>query len=161
MKTSREYAEEAMEQADGDVLEATAALEAMARNDVSVWQVLTEQLLKTACYDACRSICRSERRVIWNTTGSDAGGKGDRVKAHGNMLMDFPLPGGMKLRDATKQDLMDAAGFYERQAAQMTAVASWLSAIASKVKTKTVGDTLTEVQLRAIKDGERASKAAA
>lgn len=161
MKTATEYAQDAMTQADGDVLEATAALEEMARDDMSVWQVLTENLLKSACYDACRGICRSERRVIWHTTGSDKGGNGERVKSHAATLMDFPLPGGKRLRDATKDDLIEAAGFYDRQAAQMASVAEWLTGIARKVRGKTVGESMTEDQLRSMKDGQQRDKAAA
>ena len=161
MKTAREIAQEIMEQAEGDVLTATELLEAFARQNVQVWQAVTESLLRTACYDACRAICRGERRVIWNAPGYDAGGGGERVKAHSASLMDWPLPGGKKLRDATKKDLLDAAGFYSMQASQMAAVSTWLECIAAKVKAKTVGETLTDTQLRKLRDDTAGSERAA
>lgn len=158
MKTANEIAQEMMLEADGDVLEATAMLEELARQDVEVWQAVTDGLLRTACYDACRSICRSERRTIWHTSGYDAGGNGERIKSHSSSLMEWPLPGGKRMRDATKQDLIDAAGFYAMQASQMAAVSDWLGRVASKVKSKTVGETLTDKQLRTLRDDTSASQ---
>ena len=153
MKESTELAQNVMEDSDGDVLAATERLEKMARKDVEIWQALTEGLLRNACYDACRAVCRADRRQIWYSPNYDAGGNGDRVKTHSASLMDLPLPGGKKLRDATKGDLLEASGFYLRQAAQMRGVADFFAAIAERVKRKTVGNTLTEADLRALKDG--------
>lgn len=147
-----DYAAAAMEQADGDVLKATEILEAQARSNMDVWRELTDTLLRTACYDACRAVCRSERRIIWNSPNYDKGGNGERVKQHANTLLDWPLPGGKKLRDATKQDLLEASGFYSKQAAQMTSIANWLDAVAKKVKTKTVGETLSADDLEKLRD---------
>jgi hypothetical protein len=67
--------------------------------------------------------------------------------------MDWPLPGGKKLGDATRADLIEAGDFYLRQAAQMRGVADFLFAISERVKRKTVGNTLSESDLRALKDG--------
>jgi len=153
MKECTELAQQVMEDSDGDVLAATERLEKMARKDVEIWQALTDGLLRTACYDACRAVCRADRRQIWYSPGYDAGGNGDRVKTHSASLMDWPLPGGKKLRDATREDLIEASDFYLRQAAQMRGVADFLFAISERVKRKTVGNTLSESDLRALKDG--------
>lgn len=161
MKTARELAQEAMDQCGGDVLVATELLEGMANNDADVWHALTADRLKTACYDACRGICRGERRVIWNSPGYDAGGKGERIKQHSATLMDWPLPGGKKLRDANKDDLLEAAGFYSAQASKMQAVSMWLERVADKVKSKTVGQTLTDDQLRSLRDESGATESVA
>lgn len=155
---ANELATQAMEQCDGDVLKATEYLEQTARKDVGVWKALTEGLLRNACYDACRGICRSERRIIWNSPNYSAGGNGERVKQHAETLMDWPLPGGMKLRDATKKDLLEASTFYQKQASKMAAISGWLGAIANKVKTKTVGETLTDEQLRKLRDDTAGSE---
>lgn len=155
-----DYATAAMEQANGDVIKATEILEDQARGDVAIWKVLTEGLLRNACYDACRAICRSERKIIWESPNYDAGGNGERIKQHATTLMDWPLPGGMKMRDATKKDLMEAATFYSKQAAKMSAIAKWLDAVASKVKSKTVGQTLTDKQLMELRDETGATETA-
>lgn len=161
MATATELAQEAMQAANGDVLEATAILEQKARGDMDVWRALTDGLLKKACYDACRGICRTERRIIWNAPNYDAGGNGERIKAHSSTLMDWPLPGGMKLKDATKADLIAAAEFYAKQAANMQSISNWLNQIAKKVKNKTVGDSMTDDQLRKLRDDTGTSKRAA
>jgi hypothetical protein len=153
MKKSTELANEAMEQADGDVLEATKILEAQCHADMDVWRAITQELLRNACYSACASICRQERRSIWTATNYDAGGNGDRIKQHSHSLMDFPLPGGkVKLRDATKAELEAACSFYDAQANQMAAISAWLALVAQKVKNKTVGESLTEAQLRKLRE---------
>jgi hypothetical protein len=72
--------------------------------------------------------------------------------------MDWPLPGGIKLRDATKADLLAASGFYAKQAASMQAISIWLGKVAEKVKTKTVGQTLTDEQLRKLRDDPETSQ---
>lgn len=158
MSEATELAQAAMKAEGGDVLKATKRLERMARKDVAVWQALTEGLLRTACYDACRGVCRSERRQIWYTPNYDAGGNGERVKAHGDSLMDLPLPGGKRLRDATHADLLGANAFYAKQASQMQILANFYLAVAGKVKTKTVGETLTESALRRLKNDAEGSQ---
>lgn len=149
--TARQLAQIAMDQAGNDVLKATEILEQQAAGDIEVWKTLTEGLLRTACYDACRRICISERQAIWFSPGYDAGGKGDRIKEHSKSIMDWPLPGGKALRHANKQDLIDAAEFYKKQADQMASIAQWLNAIAAKVKNRTVEKCLTEAQIRALR----------
>ena len=104
------------------------------------------------CVESTSAVLRSERLSKWLPPNYDAGGKGDRVAAlaEGNaaMLMDFPLPGGKRLGEATADEVRTAAEFYSKQAGNMAHKARWLSMIAARVKDKTVKDALTEKKLR-------------
>ena len=162
MATATELAQEAMEQVGGDVIAAAKILERKARADTDVWIAVTQTLIATACYDACRAVCRSERRQIWVQENYSKSGNGERVKSHGHKTMlDWPLPGGMKLRDAKKADLVQASGFYQKQARSMESIARWLDAIAAQVGRKAVGSVFTDEELRALKNGAGPSKEAA
>lgn len=134
-----------------DVATATEKLEKWARKDKALYDYLTDPYLSQACYNAIRGLCRSERRLIYTAPNYTKGGNGHRVEIHGRSLLDFPLPGGKRLRDATRQDLLEAADFYRKQAADMASKAAWLEKISERVGKKTVGEKLTSEQLEALK----------
>jgi hypothetical protein len=146
-------AEQALEACGGEVAKAAKYLENQARQNTSIWIEVTKHLISKGCYDAIRQQCHAERRKIWYSPNYSSGGNGDRVVTHANSLMDWPLPGGMKLRYATKEDLWKAASFYQKQADQMATVATWLTNIMNKVGRKTVGESLTEKQLINLREG--------
>ena len=141
-------AADALEQAGGNVVEATNILESWAVESWDVYRAVTERLLRQGCYSAVSGICRRNREAIWYSPGYDAQQKGDRVHAHARTLLDFPLPGGKRLADANKKDLQEAMAFYRRQADQMGRVAEWLGKIAQKVGKGIVGQRLTDEDLR-------------
>lgn len=150
--TAEDLARRAMAQAGEDVGEATRILEQWARQNTRIWKAVTEDFLAQGCYAVVRGVCRQERRAIWHSPGYDPGGSGARVRGHARSILDLPLPGGKRLRDATREDLQEASGFYARQARQMAVMAEFLEAVAGKVKgRKTVGDVLTEKQLEQMK----------
>ena len=150
-KSFRNYAKEAMQKADGNVAEASKILEKTCRQNTEAWLSVTEPVLSSACYNAVRGICQEERRAIWYSPNYSAGGNGDRVVNHAKSLMDWPLPGGMRLRDAKANDLIAAAEFYRKQAQQMFDVAGFLEKIAEKVGRKKVENALTEAELIAMR----------
>ena len=64
---------------------------------------------------------------------------------HKEMVLDFPLAGGLKLRDATKEQVLEAAARYRSQASDHTKKAKWLESIAALVKpNRLVGDCVDE-----------------
>jgi hypothetical protein len=149
----QEAAQLAMERADNEVQAATAILEDMACNDPDLYNALLSPFLNVAAYEACRALCRQQRQKIWTAPNYDQGGNGHRVLDHAMSLMDFPLPGGKRLRDATKADLEEASSFFAKQAADMSHKARWLSAIASKVKgKKTVADVFDADSLAKLRE---------
>lgn len=149
-----EAAKQALDAANGDVQIATKAFEHTIRNERDLRDALVDPLIATACYDAIRKICHTERRQVWKppveklVPGKVTGSARVVQLAAGNLLM-FPLPGGKKLGEATRQEISDAAGFYSQQAGDMSHKARWLQLIAQSVPSdKTVGEVLTDNRLR-------------
>ena len=147
----RSLAKSAMEQAGGNVQQASAILERMCHDDEAVWLAVTERVLKSACYDAVRYVCHEQRRAVWYSPNYSKGGNGHRAIAHARTLMDWPLPGGKLLRDATASDLMEAALFYRKQSDQMARIALWLEAVAEKTGKRKVENALSAEQLEELK----------
>jgi hypothetical protein len=132
----------------GDVAGAAKAMETKARANPALWMALTDSLLPQACYDAIRAQCRKERRTIWTAPNYTPGGNGGRVVKHALGLLDFPLPGGKRLRDATADEVRAAAQFYHAQAATMARQGRWLDLVAAQVAPNcTVGQVLDETKL--------------
>lgn len=132
-----------------DVQEATARLVEHLHDDLALYRNAMDSLVTARAYDLIREVCRKERRAIWTAPNYDAAGKGDRVHtAVKHSLLDMRLPNGMKLSEARKSDLLDAQGFYQRQADTMSHIARWLGAVADEVGGKKVGDVLTDANLR-------------
>lgn len=156
-----EAARKALADAGGDVRVATRAMEAVVRANRRLRDDLTEPLLSNACYAAVTAQCRVERRKVWTppaerlvanrTTGSH------RVVqlATGTLLM-FPLPGGKKLGEATRDEIAEAAQFYETQASDMSVKARWLRLVAQSVPgDQKAADVLTDRRLRELQEAAR------
>lgn len=147
----------ALAEADGDVAEATKLLITRVRNDKELRRELLEPLIEYACHQAVARELRSGRSGIWRPVSPErlAGmSDAERVKAlaAGNLLM-FPLPGGKRLGDASRDDISQASRFYEKQAGDMAHKARWLQLIAQSVPPgKTVRGTITEDRLRELQE---------
>ena len=148
-----DLAEQALKESRGDAVKATAILEEHAKRDVSVANDLLMPLLRQACYDAIRSVCRRERRDIWTAPNYTKGGNGQRVTQLASRLMDFPLPGGLPLAKAKREDLEHAVAFYGKQAERMAQIREWLFKVAERVDgRKMVKSCLTERQLAELRE---------
>lgn len=105
-------------------------------------------MLRQGCYETVRGLLREKRGQVYVTSGYDPEGKTDRIRGFARSLMEWPLPGGKPLGEATGADVLSAAEFYERQAEQMQSTAAWLSAIASRLAPQQkVKNALSEAQL--------------
>lgn len=147
-------AAEALAAADGDAAKATKLMAEAVRADGDLRDALTEPLINGACYDAIRKQCQAQRRHIWTAPNYTTSGNGQRVGAlaAGNLLM-FPLPGGMRLGEATRVEIADAAGFYQRQADDMALKGRWLTLVAQSVPYgKKVAEVLTNERLSDLRD---------
>jgi len=114
-----------------------------------------------AAMAAVRAANTSHRMAVWTApTRADLAEQADRAfvlaDAMGDMLLDFPLPGGQPLRSATKEDVTEAAEFYGLRATNMAHKSRWMMKIAAKVpKGETVENMLDNVALiRMKKDTE-------
>ncbi len=131
-----------------NVVEAAKLLEQWASNNQELYRSITEPLLPKVCYEAVRTACHEDRRSVWTAPNYNKAGNGERVISHAHSLLDFRLPGGTLLRDATKNELLAAAEFYRQQANDMNHKALWLSAIAAKVGRRKVANAFTDSKLR-------------
>ncbi|WP_156453760.1 hypothetical protein [Methylobacterium sp. CCH5-D2] len=158
----------ALKTANGDVRTASVALEARVRRDRALRDALTDPLLATACYTAVAVQVRQARRSVWAAPAASrqeaaaapqrrAPEDARRVAqlAAGTLAM-FPLPGGKRLGEATREEIAAAASFYEAQSADMADKARWLRLIAQSVPhAKKVGDVLNERRLRELQTEAR------
>lgn len=142
---------DAVEQTD-TTTEAADLLERWAKQMPSLKAYLLDPWLEKACYQAVSGVHRQNRSVIWTAPNYAKGGNGKRVIAHGKSLLDFPLPGGMLLRDSKQKDLEAAAKLYEQRAQDESAKAAWLRRIAEKVGRKKVESVFSAEQLQALRE---------
>lgn len=146
---------EAAEDAD-DLNEAVDRLLDTARRRPDIYALLMSPHEQTAARQVLGGFFRQERRAIWaRPVGPDA-----RVavlaNAVGAALMDFRLPGGLPLAQASSEEVREAAGFYARQAADMAWKGAWLDRIAASLPDgKTVSEEFTEAQLAAMREATR------
>ena len=155
-----EAVKRALDDAKGDVREATRMLEEAVRQSRRLRDLLLEPLISNACYDAIRAQVRVDRRDVWKApvvklVPSNSGVTGSFRVAQlsaGTLLM-FPLPGGLRLGEATRSEVVEAAGFYASQASDMAHKSRWLMLVAQCVpEDKTVGDVLTDKRLRDLQE---------
>ncbi len=145
----------AFEEAENNARQASALLEQWAKADPELARVILDPHLPTACWKLCVSQCQRNRILIWETPHSDVSGKGERVAylatENARLLLDMPLPirGEPLLRDATKEQVVEAAIYYEKISANMVEKSTLLRLIAKKAKEGSViGQQFTEAALR-------------
>lgn len=164
-----EAARDALSRANNDVQKAAKLLEEAVRSRPKLREAITDPLIVEACYDAVRAQTRVARKVIWNppspslprsTPKAAVLEQASRVihLASGTLLM-FPLPGGKRLGDATRGEISEAAGFYERQGRDMADKARWLRLVAQSVTgKKTASEVLSDTRLRELQVEARRGK---
>lgn len=146
----------------GDLKKAVAAFEASVRGNRALRDALLEPLLADACYQAVARIIRTERRQVWSPPAeklvkSKVTGSHRVVQLAAGTLLMFPLPGGKKLGEATREEISAAATFYEAQATDMGVKAKWLRLVAQSVPgEKKAGDVLNDRRLRELQEAARA-----
>lgn len=151
-------AKQAFDEADGDVRAATAAMERKVLGDRVLRDALTAPLIQAACYEAVTAQCRALRRRVWiaprHETSTPESGRVVAL-ATGTLAM-FPLPGGKRLGEATRDEISAAADFYARQAGDMAFKARWLRLVAQSLTgTKKVKDALSDERLHELQEAAR------
>jgi hypothetical protein len=151
-----DVARESLEDAGGDVIRATDAMVAVVQKDQRLFRDLMSPLVKSACYAAVRSQCRAQRRTIWHAAQPSADSERAKVVALAGGIAatyyDFPLPGGVRLGDAMREEVKDAAGFFAKQSEDMGHKARWLQMIARATPAdKRVRDALTLKKIESMK----------
>ena len=149
-------AREALDDADNDVAKASEALKARLLTRPEVLDRIITEVVSVAVSTRVGGAMRSERRAIILGSMRQIGGGGrDAVRALsavvGRSILDFPLAGGVRLRDATREQVIEQAALYERFAADQAHKARWLNAIAADVPPgAVVGTAITEARAAAL-----------
>lgn len=150
----RLLAREALSEADGDWSDAAARLRARIERDPALRDALLATLIDGATWALIRGAAH-ETRSAYTRPASEASTANaqDRIRHLARVsLYEWPLPGGQKLGDASREELTGAADFYAQLAERNGARGSWLRAIAEKVRgEKVVRDCVTEKQLETLR----------
>jgi hypothetical protein len=131
--------------------DAAKALLAMAKADPDLYRKIMEPYEFSACRDAIDRLRLNERAAIWKAAqGETRSNTSVRALARANTytLLDFPLPSGTRLGDATVSDLTDAIGVYRAQASDMARKARFLELVCGRLKEgQRVSEALTPKEL--------------
>lgn len=151
---------ECLRRAD-DYEAAAVALLAEARTDAEIYAKLLGPYEMRAALDAVRKAASAARDRVWNAPvvmlerpAESAGRLDALVRMNSAMLLDFVLPGGKRLAEATTEDLRGAATFYGKLANDMAWKSRWLDRIAGGLpQGKVVAEVFDEAALAALKEG--------
>lgn len=152
----RSAAPEFLEKADGDVLKAASAMCSKAMSDPDFLRGHYERALYVASYEAVANVVRRDRAQIWALTPEDIARRRTQVEALASAtaksLLDFPLPGGKRLAEATREEVSVASEFYGAQARDMGRKSVWLRLVAQSLPDGAkVGDALTASRLEELR----------
>lgn len=141
-------AREELDRTAGNVVAAAEAFAARVRATPALYAALLDPLLDQACYQMLAQLNISARKRVWRPPAGDPHQRGRLVNLS-RSLLDFPLPGGKRLTEATRGDLLSGSKFYAKLATDQGHKARWLSLVAKGVKRdQTVGQVYDEASLR-------------
>lgn len=152
-------ARRAYEDAGEDIKAATDLFEQRVRDDAALRDALTDPLIRGACYSAVTMVIRLDRKRVWTApvysgANGETNNQAGRVEAlaQSNLMM-FPLPGGKRLADATREEIAEASNYYLDRAKDARHKGAWLALIADRLPDgKAVRDAMTEKELQEMKD---------
>jgi len=144
----------AWDDSDGTTEDASDILFNYATRDRDFIAAKLPEIVKSWARDQIGGHVGRMRLASWTPPNMDATGKGARFRAaFSQSIMDFPLPGGQRLGDATPDDVKKGAQFYEVNASDMAHKSRWLYAVASAAgDASRIQDALTEAELRALQE---------
>jgi hypothetical protein len=151
-----EIAREYLLDAGGDVASATRRLIRRLDDDAELRAAIATAAVEYYAASIVEDEMRAERRAVWAEAGRTNRPK-TSVTALANgirrSLLDFPLAGGKRLRDATRDEVIEQAQLYAAQARDMGFKARWLELIGARVDDgRTVGECLTEADALALRE---------
>lgn len=168
IRSLTDLARKAMTASGGNIAEAAAAMNEALRDDEGLRTSLIEAALEALNFNAAYKLMRSERTAMLdevarptpNWTPGAAKGATSRSKTSvaalvpgiTRTLLDFPLAGGLKLRDARLEDVARQASIYMTQGNEMLRRGRWMAAISAALPDHeaTVGECLSAEDLERI-----------
>lgn len=153
-----EQAEHCLDICNGDVSKATELMRQRINEDRDLFNELVEPLVKAACYTAVAARIRARREHVWvaprydglDSLSAVTQRDRDRLSSLASRnLLNFPLPGGQLLGDASKTAILEASSVYRTQSAATAHKARWLERVAGEVPEGKIARTvLSEKELR-------------
>jgi len=149
MSIASKIAEEIIDKVGGDVRKAADYMESIVLKDDALFKELMLPMVSKACHEIICDVVHARRRSICDTVkrANDEMAGSIALQNTARSMLDFPLPGGLLLRNATRHDCIDAAGYYERQASDMFGKGRFLRSVAKRAGNKPVGDAISEIEL--------------
>jgi hypothetical protein len=143
--TLRQIAIEALAHHDGKTTEAITEVVDVLLKKRSLLRELVGELV---CEAARAAVCTQQKQAR-QTMMSRCGRDDVMALARGisSALLDFPLAGGLRLRDATRAQVLEQVRIYETQGRDMLRKARWLQAVAQSVpENSRVGAALSDAR---------------
>ena len=112
--------------------------------------VVTEAVMFAIAQSAQKGVLQQRHNILRRHEAAQSRGSVVALaEGISNALLDFPLAGGTKLRDAKRGEVMEQVEIYETSAKSMSHKARWLRLIAQAVPdNKTVGSVMQEKRVQ-------------
>jgi hypothetical protein len=159
-KSLGELAREVFEDEGGRTAPAIARLQALIAADESLRIAIAEAAIAEYAARHVATVMMTDRAAVWRAAERRTAGLPTRAKtsvaALGNgireSLLNFPLAGGLRLRDATRAEVAAQAQMYATHGADMLHKARWLATIAARLPDDeaTVGEVLTDGEVETL-----------
>lgn len=147
-----ELTRDELARANGNTAIARAAIKDRLLTEEGTLDAMLDSVVQAAASMATQAIVTYNRQaIVAANTGMKASAAHALASIVGKSFLDFPLAGGLPLRDATRSDVERQADLYAGQAKVMNQRARWLSMIAQAVPPGSrVGDILDEARVSAL-----------
>lgn len=146
----RQVADECIEEVGGDWTAAADRFRQRLDSDRELYDELVAPLIEGAIWDAIRGASSRQRRRFCEESAPAHGSEGAEALARANErdLLDYPLTGGVRLGDATRDVLIEQIALHRAQARGNLIAATWLRKIADVLKDdERVGDRFDHERL--------------
>ncbi|MDF3606526.1 hypothetical protein PE067_10480 [Paracoccus sp. DMF-8] len=154
VRSLHELAKEALDRAGGDLRTATDSLNAALRDDEHLRLALIEPALEEMAAARAYKLVRANRTDILEASRKPLPNRAKVspfaiVPSIRATLLDFPIAGGMKLRDACLEDVQKQSSIYLTQGTEMMRRGRWMAMIAAALPDADtpVGDVLAAEDL--------------
>lgn len=140
-----QLAREQLAKAKGNITKAISMMVDGLLEDRRLLKELVAPIVLQVATTMVTGAMRSKRRTIVNPRRQDAIDFAHEIT---RAWLDFPLRGGLKLREAGKDDILAQVDIYRSQGDDMLHKARWLAAIAKRTpQGKRAGDVLSNEQI--------------
>lgn len=144
-------AERCLESCQGDWKKAAAKMEREVRSNAGLYSELMDPLVSGAVWERVRQAARSQRRSFHNAATAPKSPKNDGLEAVAQSWYDYPIYGGVRLGDATREDLQSAIDGYRMHEQSNRMRREFMERIYAKLPDgKRVRETLHESEIERI-----------